>query len=94
MSDKQEFDNRLQAVLRRVYGEQTKLASANRLSGGASQETWLLKIAGPAAPDSLILRRAPPGMEVTVDSRALGLPNEAKLIRKAHTAGVAVFRGV
>lgn len=90
MSDKQEFDNRLQAVLRRVYGEQTVLASANRLSGGASQETWLLTVKGQSAPESLILRRAPPGMEATEESRALGLPNEAKLIRKAHAAGVAV----
>ena len=90
MSEKQEFDSRLQAVLRRVYGEQTALASANRLSGGASQETWLLTLNGTGAPETLILRRAPEGMEATDDSRAIGLPNEAKLIRKAHDAGVAV----
>lgn len=90
MSDKQEFDNRLQAVLRRVYGEQTKLTAANRLSGGASQETWLLDLSGEGAPGSLILRRAPEGMEATEDSRALGLPNEAALIRKAAETGVVV----
>lgn len=90
MSDKQEFDSRLQAVLRRVYGEQTELTSANRLSGGASQETWLLTVKSQSAPDTLILRRAPEGMGSAVDSRAIGLPNEAKLIRKAKEAGVAV----
>lgn len=90
MSDKQDFDSKLQAVLRRVYGEQINLGSANRLSGGASQETWLLTIEGPSAPDTLILRRAPEGMEATEESRAIGLPSEAKLIRRAQAAGVAV----
>jgi aminoglycoside phosphotransferase (APT) family kinase protein len=90
MSDKQEFDRRLQQVLRQIYGEGTGLASANRLSGGASQETWLLEVQGKNAPDTLILRRAPEGMETTEDSRALGLPSEAELIRKASDTGVAV----
>ncbi|WP_233355968.1 phosphotransferase family protein [Henriciella aquimarina] len=64
--------------------------TANRLSGGASQETWLITLEGNGTPETLILRRAPEGTESTPDSAAIGLPNEAKLIRAAEAEGVPV----
>lgn len=90
MSDSQEFQNSLAGLVQRIYGNSVVLESADRLSGGASQETWLISLNGEAAPASLILRRAPGGQETSFDSAAIGLPNEAKLIRSAEQCGVPV----
>lgn len=90
MSISQEFESRLQRVLRRVYSDRTELRAAERLSGGASQETWLIRLAGENAPPELILRRAPEGMAGPSDSTAIGLANEASLIKDAEGAGVPV----
>ncbi|WP_300378950.1 phosphotransferase family protein [Henriciella sp.] len=94
MSETQEFQHKLQTVLQGVYGESLSVASADRLSGGASQETWLVRLSGEDVPATLILRRAPQGGEKSFDSAAIGLPNEARLIRKAEAAGVPVPRVV
>ena len=90
MSDMQEFRQQLQAVLQSVLGRELMVDAVDRLSGGASQETWLLRLSGSGAPDTLILRRAPQGLERVSSSNAVGLPNEAKLIRAAAKEGVAV----
>ncbi len=90
MSDSQEFRLSLQAVLRNVYGNELLVDAVDRLSGGASQETWLLRLSKGNAPETLILRRAPEGVEKSPDSAAIGLANEAKLIQAAEAAGVPV----
>lgn len=61
-----------------------------RLSGGASQETWALQLQRPGQPaQPLILRRAPPGAALRGKGNA-GLGAEAVLIRAAAAAGVPV----
>ena len=55
MSD--DFENRLAALIDRLFGREAGLEQVRRLSGGASQETWLLAGRGVDA----ILRRAPGG---------------------------------
>ena len=60
--------------------------SFQRLSGGASQETWALS----GEDQSVILRRAPGGTNTALSSAAIGLPAEARLIQAAGAAGVPV----
>lgn len=62
------------------------LAGAQRLSGGASQETWAFDVGA----KRLILRRAPGGGAVQSNSQAIGLETEAALIVAAAHAGAAV----
>ncbi len=64
-----------------------------RLSGGASQETWAFALATPGGLQQLILRRAPPGAESRASGNA-GLAAEAELSRRAAAAGVPVARVV
>lgn len=86
MGSKSEFETGLEALFTRVFGQGHSLETFNRLSGGASQETWAL--AGSAK--TAILRRAPGGGGEARSSAAIGLPAEAKLIQAAATAGVPV----
>jgi aminoglycoside phosphotransferase (APT) family kinase protein len=65
----------------------TGVASAVRLSGGASQETWSFDIARPGGNIGAILRRAPQGYGAA-PARAAGLNAEAKLMQLAYGAGV------
>ncbi|MES2028524.1 MAG: phosphotransferase family protein [Pseudomonadota bacterium] len=65
----------------------TGVASATRLSGGASQETWSFDITHPDGAIGAILRRAPPGYGAA-PGRAAGLDAEAVLMQLAHDAGV------
>ena len=77
----------LAAGLARLLGG--PVPSVQRLSGGASQETWAFEalLGGTAQP--LILRRAPPGAELRGSGNA-GLAAEAVLIRRAGAVGVPV----
>jgi len=88
MGSKSDFENSLHALFTRVFGENCKLETFRRLSGGASQETWALSGGGQAA----ILRRAPGGTSKARSSAAIGLPAEAKLISAAQEVGVPVPR--
>jgi len=65
----------------------TGVANANRLSGGASQETWSFDIVHPDGEIGAILRRAPQGYGAA-PSRAAGLAAEAALMRLAFDAGL------
>jgi aminoglycoside phosphotransferase (APT) family kinase protein len=65
----------------------TGVTAAAKLSGGASQETWTFDIVHPDGNIGAILRRAPEGYGAA-PSRAVGLENEAILMRLAFEAGV------
>ncbi|MEH2482006.1 aminoglycoside phosphotransferase (APT) family kinase protein [Nitrobacteraceae bacterium AZCC 2146] len=69
------------------YPGATGVTGAERLSGGASQETWSFDIVHPDGIISAILRRAPSGYGAA-PARAAGLNAEAVLMRLAHDAGV------
>lgn len=65
----------------------TGVASAARLSGGASQETWRFDIVHPDGVIGAILRRSPKGYGAA-PTRAAGLAAEAALMQLAYEAGV------
>jgi len=66
------------------------ISGLERLSGGASQETWSFDAVTSDGRRPLILRRTPGGSPRGEGSNALPLPVEAKLIERADKAGVAV----
>ena len=86
MGSKSEFETGLHALFTRVFGESAALESIQRLSGGASQETWALG----GGEHEVILRRSPGGTRAARSSAAIGLAAEARLIEAAATTGVPV----
>ncbi len=85
------FEARLEAVLRREIGGCERLLSVERLSGGASQETWRLAIETAAGPRDLCLRRSPASEQETeraVERSAPGLRIEARLMQIARQAAI------
>jgi aminoglycoside phosphotransferase (APT) family kinase protein len=69
------------------YPGATGVAGAEKLSGGASQETWSFDILHPDGNIGAILRRAPTGYGAS-PSRAAGLDVEATLMQLAYEAGL------
>jgi len=69
------------------YPGATGVTAAERLSGGASQETWRFDIVHPDGNVGAILRRAPKG-HGAAPSRAAGLDAEAALMQLSFEAGV------
>src|ERR1700742_4848368 len=65
----------------------TGVAAAEKLSGGASQETWSFDILHPDGTIGAILRRSPQGYGAA-PTRAAGLDAEAALMQLAHDAGL------
>ena len=63
------------------------ISGLERLSAGASKETWSFRAGG----EDLILRRSPGGEAI---SSAIALPTEAALVQAAFAAGVPVPRVV
>lgn len=91
MGNIQDIEAPIRALLQRLFGEHTRLEHLQRLSGGASQETWALSAIGDNGSErELILRRAPGGSDAARSSAAIGLPAEAQLIRAAEGGGVPV----
>ncbi len=76
-------------VLNRVFGPGCEVVSFDRLSGGASQETYrvVAKTTGDE-PRSFALRRAAGGRAHDPESPHPGLEVEAELFRLARTAGI------
>lgn len=89
-AERGEFEDRLEAVLERRLEGCRGLVSAERLSGGASQETYRLTLATDGGERLACMRRAPGGgMEIPDDERINpGLDVEAELMRAARAAGV------
>ncbi len=80
--------DRLETLLRREFPGMTRLLSLERLSGGASQETYRLRIETGTTTRHLCLRRATGGHLDAEDDRRPGLEVEACLMRAARSAGV------
>src|SRR5262245_55216682 len=80
------FEERLAALLERRFPGCRGLASCERLSGGASQETHRLVIRTDGGERALALRRAAGGAP-SREGRP-GLATEATLLQRAREAGV------
>jgi aminoglycoside phosphotransferase (APT) family kinase protein len=81
LSSPEVVQERVALVLEPVLGS-VDVVGLQRLSGGASRETWALR----AGDDELILRRDPPGRPGTPGSMRL----EADAMRACHRAGLRV----
>lgn len=73
----------------RLGGEGARVLEAQRLSGGASMETWAFAIDGRDGRQALILRRRTVAFDPE-NGRAVPLATEAALIRAAGASGALV----
>jgi aminoglycoside phosphotransferase (APT) family kinase protein len=78
----------LARLAERLGGRGARLLDAQRLSGGASMETWEFTILTERGANGFILRRRPHA--VPADSRSITLEAEAILIRATAANGVPV----
>jgi aminoglycoside phosphotransferase (APT) family kinase protein len=81
------MEEELASAIRSRYPGATGVTAAEKLSGGASQETWRFDIVRPEGNVGAILRRAPMGYGAA-PSRAAGLNAEAELMQLAFEAGL------
>ncbi|MGW2222962.1 phosphotransferase family protein [Nonomuraea sp. NPDC001684] len=80
--------NRVETIVREVYGPDAAVPDAVRLPGGASRETWALDVVVPGGDrHELVLRLDGPGAALEAGT---GLAEEARLMRAAADAGVPV----
>jgi aminoglycoside phosphotransferase (APT) family kinase protein len=84
-----DFEARLRALLARRDEGFLELRAAERLSGGASQETYRIAFSAPGGERTLALRRSPGGAEGRLPEGP-DLATEAALLRAAREAGVPV----
>ena len=85
-----DFAGALEAVLRREIDDCDGLVSAERLSGGASMESYRLRCRRVSDPDGVLdicLRRGPDGMDREGDN-VTGVEAEALCMSTARLAGV------
>ena len=85
------FEARLEEVLRREVDGCKHLTAIERLSGGASQETYRLEVEAPGGLRALALRRSPGGKGEearAVERSAPGLRIEARLMQVARENAV------
>lgn len=87
MADEQ-FLDKLGTVLAREIPECRSLKSADRLSGGASQETYRIVIETVAGDRKIAMRRTPGGLHPEPNPAHPGLVAEAMMMRAARAAGV------
>lgn len=78
----------LEKLLTRKFPEIKRLVSVERLSGGASQETYRITLQARAGQKHLCLRRAPGGFVDHAGDQRPGLDVEAALMRAARELGV------
>lgn len=86
----EDFRAALSGVLARELPGFVALESCARLSGGASQETYRLRVACTHGPLQLALRRTPGGAPPALDAEQIGPGVEAMVVRAARAAGVPV----
>ncbi len=82
------FQEALDAVLAGPVAGCDGLISVERLSGGASQETYRIRARSGGGERLLALRRAPGGVETDTLANHPGLVVEARLMQAAKAAGV------
>ncbi len=87
-STKPDFEGALEAVLVRAIPEAVRLIEVERLSGGASQETYRLTVEMADGPVTLAMRRASGGVAPEDLFGRPGLAVEAELMRIAAAHGV------
>jgi len=80
-----DFEAALAGMVRRRFGAGARVASLERLSGGASQELWAFDVETGAERRELILRRNPGG--TVKREAAAGMETEARLIELARETG-------
>ena len=85
MSD---FDEKLESILSKAFSGFDRLIKAERLSGGASQETYQLNVVIKGKEKMLAMRRSAGGEFVIPSPGHPGLAAEAQLMRSALLAGV------
>ena len=83
---------KLAPALARLLPGFRALQACERLSGGASQETWRLLVDGDDGAQCCVLRRAPGGTAAPSSAATVSLDVEARLIAAAQEAGVPVPR--
>ena len=88
MSPDDSFRQRLERVLIENFPDCIGLVSADRLSGGASQETYRLVMATSSGDRTLAMRRSAGGEYLERTPEHPGLDVEALLMRSARAAGV------
>ncbi|MCP5025240.1 MAG: phosphotransferase family protein [Actinomycetia bacterium] len=88
MSDGGEFEAALEGVLVRTVPGVRRLVHSERLSGGASQETYRLSVETDSGAEILAMRRAPGGEAPEDLMGRPGLAVEAELMRVAGDHGV------
>ena len=84
----EEMHTRLERVLANVFTDFESLEIVERLSGGASQETYRIELTRGGKPAVLAMRRASGGIEGEVTAAHPGLAVEALLMQAAAQAGV------
>lgn len=85
-----DFAPALEAVLLKTITGFSELQSCQRLSGGASQETWRLDITTSSGPLTLALRRAVATVGSDISQDSIGINAEATLIQLAAKSAVPV----
>jgi aminoglycoside phosphotransferase (APT) family kinase protein len=85
---KEELKAVLRTVLERIVDGFQELVACDRLSGGASQETYRIVVKTDTGERKLAMRRAPGGIPKPAVEGGPGLATEAKLMRLAREAGV------
>ena len=84
----EEMHARLERVLANVFADFEGLETVERLSGGASQETYRIELTRGGKPAVLAMRRASGGIEGDITAAHPGLAVEALLMQVAARAGV------
>ena len=82
------MENALIQVVARINPQFTGIEGLKRLTGGASQESWVFIATGDKN-QTLVLRRVPGGRPRTASGSAVPLAVEAAVIARAEAAGVA-----
>lgn len=85
--EQSDFESTLSPVLERVRPGFRELRKADRLTGGASQETWRLRLETESGEETLCLRRSS-GAVGGVEGSSLSPAAEAGLMMAAAAAGV------
>jgi len=88
VEEKGVFEEKLDVVLKKNIADCRSLVSADRLSGGASQETYRLIIDTPEGNKRLAMRRSAGGVHTEPAPAHPGLETEALLMQCARDAGV------